>query len=138
MPGAPTGARACTRSFARWPPTWRLASTSATDLGTALASRLRALTQVKHVQVTEVPINAPLRAGHPVMTHDYAAFAVPTRSGRQLVLEVSFLPGVRPDDWTCQLLETAASLAAITLRGGARDAARARRCSRRITATSGR
>ncbi len=90
------------------------ASTGATDLGSALASRLRALTQVKHVQVTEVPINAPLRAGHPVMTHDYAAFAVPTRSGRQLVLEVSFMPGVRPDDWTCQLLETAASLAAIT------------------------
>ena len=72
-------------------------STSVTDLGSALASRLRALAQVKHVQVTEVPINAPLRAGHPVMTHDYAAFAVPTRSGRQLVLEVSFLPGVRPD-----------------------------------------
>ena len=86
----------------------------ATDLGGALASRLRALAQVKHVQVTEVPINAPLRAGHPVMSHDYAAFAVPTRSGRQLVLEVSFLPGARPDDWTCQLLETAASLAAIT------------------------
>ena len=47
------------------------------------------------------------------MTHDYAAFAVPTRSGRQLVMEVSFLPGSVPDDWTCQLLETAASLAAI-------------------------
>jgi transcriptional regulator with PAS, ATPase and Fis domain len=90
------------------------AAPAATDLGTALASRLRALAQVKHVQVTEVPINAPLRAGHPVMAHDYAAFAVPTRSGRQLVLEVAFPPGARPDDWTCQLLETAASLAAIT------------------------
>ena len=86
----------------------------ATDLGSALASRLRALAPVTHVQVTEVPISSPLRAGHPVMTHDYAAYAVPTRSGRQLVLEVSFPPGARPDDWTCQLLETAASLAAIT------------------------
>jgi len=83
------------------------------DIGSALAARLRSLTQVKHVQVTEVPISAPLRAGHPVMTHDYAAFAVPTRSGRQLVLEVTFLPNARPDEWTCQLLETAASLAAI-------------------------
>ena len=90
-----------------------LAASSTSDLGAALASRLRTLAQVKHVQVTEVPINAPLRAGHPVMTHDYAAFAVPTRSGRQLVLEVSFVSGHRPDDWTCQLLETAASLAAI-------------------------
>jgi len=83
------------------------------DLGSALASRLRALAHVRHVQITEVPIQSPLRAGHPVMTHDYAAFAVPTRSGRQLVMEVSFLPGSVPDDWTCQLLETAASLAAI-------------------------
>jgi transcriptional regulator with PAS, ATPase and Fis domain len=90
-----------------------LVAAPANDLAAALASRLRAITPVTNVRVAEVAGHSPLRVGHPVLSQDYAAFAVPAKSGRQLMLEVSFAPGTRPDEWTCQLIESAASLAAI-------------------------
>ena len=85
------------------------------DLLPELCTRLTRLTEARHVQVVE---NDGIRLGHPVVAGDYAAFAAPwRRGGRQPVVEVSFGGGQRPDEWTCQLLESAASLAALVMAG---------------------
>jgi transcriptional regulator with PAS, ATPase and Fis domain len=86
------------------------------DVSAALASRLSVLAHAHHVRLTEGRGGPPVRPGHPVLTHEYAAFAVPLRSGgRHVMLEASFARDTRPDEWTCQLLESAASLAALVL-----------------------
>jgi len=86
------------------------------DVSAALASRLSVLAHVRHVRVSEGVGGPPVRPGHPVVARDYAAFAAPLRAGgRHVLLEASFEPDTRPDEWTCQLLESAASLAALVL-----------------------
>jgi transcriptional regulator with PAS, ATPase and Fis domain len=83
------------------------------DLLTELCARLTRLVHARHVQVVE---NDGIRVGHPIVACDYAAFATPwRRGGRQPVVEASFTSGARPDDWTFQLLESAASLAALVM-----------------------
>ena len=58
----------------------------------------------------------PPRSLQPVRARDYVAFAVPVKEeGRQVMLEASFDARSGPDDWTCQLLEAAAQLAAVLL-----------------------
>ncbi|MGE3889897.1 MAG: sigma 54-interacting transcriptional regulator, partial [Vicinamibacterales bacterium] len=103
------------------------------DVSAALASRLSVLAHVRHVRLSEGVGGPPVRPGHPVLARDYAAFAVPLRTGgRHVLLEASFEHDTRPDEWTCQLLESAASLAALVLeaergalpRGGALAPAR--------------
>ncbi|MCC7126013.1 MAG: sigma 54-interacting transcriptional regulator [Acidobacteria bacterium] len=80
----------------------------------AFATRLAALTQVRDVRISRRPMATPVRAGHPVLATDYAAFVVPALDdGDPVVLEASFPAGQRPDEWTCQLLESAACLAAL-------------------------
>jgi hypothetical protein len=81
------------------------------DVSAVLASRLSVLAHVQHIRLTEGRGSPPVRPGHPVLTGDYAAFAAPLRSGsRHVMLEASFEHDTRPDEWTCQLLESAASL----------------------------
>jgi transcriptional regulator with PAS, ATPase and Fis domain len=78
-----------------------------------LCVRVAALTRARHVKLIE---QSGVRVGQPVLADDYAAFAAPWRDGdRQPVLEASFGADARPDEWTCQILEGAAALAAIVL-----------------------
>ncbi len=86
------------------------------DVKAMLASRLRQVVAAKTVRFNELPGNSSIRLGQPVRARDYVAFAVPiVDSARKLVLEASF-PGERGlDDWNCQLLEAAASLAGLLL-----------------------
>lgn len=86
------------------------------DLSTRLTSRLAPLTRARDITVSQARGGAPIRLGHPVLSRDYAAFAVPARSGHgHVLLEARFPPDVRPDEWTCQLLESATFLAALLL-----------------------
>lgn len=86
------------------------------EVASALSAALTTVARVRGARLIDGPLGAGVRAGHPVLTRDYAAFAVPLASeGRHLMLEVSFDPHIRPDDWTLQLLESAASLAAVVL-----------------------
>ena len=58
----------------------------------------------------------PPRSLQPVRARDYVAFVVPVKEeGRQVMLEASFDARTGPDDWTCQLLEAAASIAGMLL-----------------------
>lgn len=93
-----------------------LGQSGGVDLLPELCTRLTRLTQARHVHVVE---NDAIRLGHPIVAGDYAAFATPWRGGgRHPVVEVSFGGGQRPDDWTCQLLESAAALAALVMASG--------------------
>jgi transcriptional regulator with PAS, ATPase and Fis domain len=70
----------------------------------------------RSVQLQELARTTPLRADQPVRAHDYVAFRVPLREpDRQVVLEATFEAGCGPDAWTCQMLESAASVAALLL-----------------------
>lgn len=87
------------------------------DVATMMLARLRRLLAARSVQFNELPGPSSVRVGLPVRTHDHIAFAVPTSgSSRRVLLEASFdAPGA--DDWSCQVLEAAASLSAIVLEG---------------------
>ena len=87
------------------------------DVATMMLARVRRLLAAKSVQFNELPGPSSVRVGLPVRTHDHIAFAVPTSgSSRRVLLEASFdAPGA--DDWSCQVLEAAASLSAIVLEG---------------------
>lgn len=94
-----------------------IASSGPKDASAMMLARLRRLLAVKSVQFNQLAGQPSVRVGHPVRTHDYVAFAVPScESGKRVMLEASFdQPGL--DDWSCQLLEAAASLATIVLEG---------------------
>ena len=94
-----------------------LANNGPRDAATMLLGRLRRLLSAKSVHFIELTGTPSLRVGPPVRTHDHVAFAIPAvGGGKRVVLEASFdSPGV--DDWSCQLLEAAASLSAIVLDG---------------------
>ena len=91
-----------------------LAQGSDLDLKSMLVSRVRQLVAARTVRLNELPGTSPIRVGQPVRSRDYVAFAIPVAdAARKLVLEASF-PGERGiDDWSCQLLEAAASLATL-------------------------
>ena len=80
-----------------------------------LVARLRRLLAAKSVRFNELPGTPSLRVGQPVRTRDYIAFPVPSsENGKRMVLEASFdAHGV--DDWSCQLLQAAASLATMLI-----------------------
>lgn len=93
-----------------------LASHAQADLQNSLVSHLRRVLSVQTIRISELNGTPPLRIGHPVRARDYIAFAIPTSDARrQLVLEAAFRPGDAVDDWTCQLLETCATFAALLL-----------------------
>ena len=81
-----------------------------------LTERLAQLTKVRSVRLNEISGAMPTRSLQPVRVRDYVAYSVPVREeGRQVMLEAAFEGRSRPDDWTCQLLEAAASLAGLLL-----------------------
>src|SRR5688572_24492750 len=87
---------------------------SEAEMRAILGAKLRRLLAARSVQFNEVTSTPSIRMGHPIRGRDYIAFAVPTAdSSRRLVLEASFAAERGIDDWTCQLLEAAASLAAV-------------------------
>jgi transcriptional regulator with PAS, ATPase and Fis domain len=94
-----------------------VANSGPQQVRTMLSARLRRLLAAKSVQFNELPGAPSLRVGQPVRTSDYVAFAVPTcEADRRVVLEAAFdSHGI--DDWSCQLLEAAASLATMVIEG---------------------
>ena len=93
-----------------------LNTTNRRHLAMLLTERLAALTRVRSVRLNEISGAMPPLSIQPVRIRDYVAYSVPVREeGRQVMLEAAFDARNGPDDWTCQLLEGAASLAAILL-----------------------
>ena len=81
-----------------------------------LTERLAQLTRVRSIRLNEISGAMPTRSLQPIRVRDYVAYAVPVREeGRQVMLEAAFDARNGPDDWTCQLLEGAASLAGLLL-----------------------
>ncbi len=81
-----------------------------------LTERLAQLSSVRSVALKEIAGASSPRSRHPVRSGEYVAFAVPVKeAGRQVMLEASFDARVGPDDWTCQLLESAAQVAGLLL-----------------------
>jgi transcriptional regulator with PAS, ATPase and Fis domain len=92
-----------------------LARRGTTDLQAALASAVRRLLRAKSVQINELPPSAAVRPGEGLRSRGYAAYVVPTpHSDRRLVLEASFGDD-SADEWSCELLESASSLAALVM-----------------------
>ena len=86
------------------------------NLSVFLTQRLAQLTRVRAVGLKEISNSALPRSLQPVRSRDYVAFAIPVKEeGRSVMLEASFDGRTGPDDWTCQLLEAAASLASMLL-----------------------
>ncbi len=86
------------------------------NLAMFLTERLAQLTRVRSVRLNEISSSMSTRSLQPIRARDYVAYAVPVREeGRQVMLEAAFDARRRPDDWTCQLLEAAASLAGLLI-----------------------
>jgi transcriptional regulator with PAS, ATPase and Fis domain len=84
------------------------------ELQEAMLDRLKPMLRPGNIRFTELANTPSLRPGHPIKTKDYVAFAVPVSDpARRIVLEASLHNERGFDDWTCQLLETAASLATV-------------------------
>ena len=93
-----------------------LAASERRNLSAFLTERLSRMVAVRSIRLNEITSTKPARSLQPVRTRDYVAFSVPVKEpGRQLMLEASFDQRGGPDDWTCQLLESAASLVGILL-----------------------
>lgn len=93
-----------------------LKATNRRNLAMLLTERLARLARVRSIRINEISGSMPPLSVQPVRVRDYVAYAVPVREeGRQVMLEAAFDPRNGPDDWTCQLLEGAASLAAVLL-----------------------
>jgi transcriptional regulator with PAS, ATPase and Fis domain len=86
------------------------------NLSLVLTQRLAQLTRVRSVGLKEISSTLPPHSLQPIRARDYLAFAVPVKEeGRQVMLEVSFDARMGPDDWTCQLLDAAASIAGLLI-----------------------
>jgi transcriptional regulator with PAS, ATPase and Fis domain len=86
------------------------------DLQAAILDRLRRVLTPGIIRFKEMETSRGLRPGKPIKTRDYVAYAVPViDSTRRLMLEASVPPDRGLDEWTCQLLETAASLSTLLL-----------------------
>jgi transcriptional regulator with PAS, ATPase and Fis domain len=84
------------------------------DLKSAILDRLRTLVRPGNVRFNELASAPAIRPGHPIKTKDYVAYAVPVSdAAKRIVLEASVPSETGLDDWTCQLLETAAHLATV-------------------------
>ena len=81
-----------------------------------LTERLASLARVRSVRVKEMSSAIASRSMQPVRARDCVAFSVPVREdGRQVMLEAAFDPRAGVDEWTCQLLEAAATLTGLLL-----------------------
>ncbi|HUE89968.1 MAG TPA: sigma 54-interacting transcriptional regulator [Vicinamibacterales bacterium] len=81
-----------------------------------LLARLRRLLAAKNVRFCELPGTPPsLHVGQPVRSRGYIACPVPSADPtKRLMLEASFDAQV-VDDWSCQVLQAAASLATMII-----------------------
>ena len=86
------------------------------DLKETVVGHLQRLLPAKTIRLNELSSTTTIRVGQPIRARDYVAYAVPLADAtRRMVLEASF-PGERGiDEWTCQMLETAASLTGLLL-----------------------
>ena len=85
-------------------------------LANILTERLRQLAHVRSIGLKEITSTMSPRSLQPIRARDYVAFTVPVKEeGRQVMLEASFDARTGPDDWTCQLIEAAANVAAVLL-----------------------
>ena len=92
-----------------------MAQAGVSDVRPLLVARLRRLLDAKSVRFTELPDTPSLRVGQPVRTRGYIAVPVPMcDSSKRIVLEASFDAPV-VDEWSCQLLQGAASLATMVI-----------------------
>lgn len=88
------------------------------DLASALTERLAGVTPVRSVRLSEVKV-AGAGSLQPIRAPDYLAFSVPTADPqRRFMLEATFDAPPGLDAWTCQLLESAASLAGVLIEAG--------------------
>ena len=103
------------------------------DLKETVVTHLQRLLPAKTIRLNELSSTTTIRVGQPIKARDYVAYAVPLADAtRRVVLEASF-PGERGiDEWTCQMLETAASLTGLLL-----DAQRRARHNDRPTSAGG-
>jgi transcriptional regulator with PAS, ATPase and Fis domain len=93
-----------------------LTTTDRRNLAVFLTQRLAHLARVRSIGLKEITSSMSPRALQPIRARDYIAFQVPVKEeGRQVMLEASFDPRNGPDDWTCQLIESASYLAAMLL-----------------------
>ena len=93
-----------------------LATSERRHLAVLLTRRLAEIAGVRTIRLKEISSAMSPRSLQPVRVRDYVAFTVPVKEPeRQILLEASFDARSGPDDWTCQLLEAAASLAALLL-----------------------
>lgn len=91
-------------------------TTDRRNLSMFLTQRLAQIARVRSVGLKEITSTMSPRSLQPVRAPDYVAFSVPVKEdGRQVMLEATFDTRTGPDDWTCQLLEAAAHLAAVLI-----------------------
>ncbi len=91
-------------------------TTERRNLTIFLTQRLAQVARVRSVGLKEITSTMSPRSLQPVRAPDYVAFSVPVKEdGRQVMLEATFDTRTGPDDWTCQLLEAGAHLAAVLI-----------------------
>jgi two-component system response regulator HydG len=79
-----------------------------------VTDRLARLGRLKNVRLSEIANSLAPRNPRPIRSREHLGLVIPVREpGRSLLLEATFDSKTGPDDWTCQLLEGAASLVAI-------------------------
>lgn len=87
-----------------------------TDLRAVLSNKLRRMLAARSVQVNELAASPGPRGSQPIRARGYIAYTVPTAdTAKRVVLEASFSGEHGIDDWTCQILEAAASFATVVL-----------------------
>ena len=93
-----------------------IGTTGRRNLPALLTDRLGHLAGVRSVRLNEISATMPSRSRQPVRARDYVAFVVPVKEpGRQVMLEAAFDSRRGPDEWTCQLIEASAYLAALLM-----------------------
>lgn len=93
-----------------------IGATERRNLSAILTERLSQMAGVRSIRIKEISASMPTRSPQPIRARDYVAYMVPVKEeGRQVMLEAAFDRQRGPDEWTCQLVEAAAHLAALLL-----------------------
>lgn len=93
-----------------------IGTTTRRNLAVFLTERLARLDGIRSIRLNEIEASMPTRSLQPIRARDYVAFIVPVKEpGRQVMLEAAFDSRRGPDEWTCQIIEAAAHLAALLI-----------------------
>ena len=93
-----------------------IGTTARRNLAVFLTQRLARLDGIRSIRLNEIEASTPTRSLQPIRARDYVAFMVPVKEpGRQVMLEAAFDSRRGPDEWTCQIIEAAAHLAALLI-----------------------